>query len=284
MSETTGPDATPSTTPAACPLAGRVALVTGATRGIGRETVARLAALGAVVLLGARDAARGAAADEIRASLPQGALDAGADVRAVVLDVTDDDVVAQAAHAVTADPGRLDILVNNVNNAGIPIAGVGRRTPSTTDLADMRAVLETNVLAVVRVTNAFVPLLRATAHGRIVNVSSEVGSMTLATSPDSPLGALPGSARYPASKAAVNMLTVQYAKELRADGILVNAAYPGFTDTDFTNHRGIRTVAQGATPSIHLATLPDDGPSGILYGHVWTTTGDGDGGYGPLPW
>lgn len=88
---------------------------------------------------------------------------------------------------------------------------------------------------------------------------------------------MPASAQYPSSKAAVNMLTAQYAKELAGTPIKVNAANPGFTDTDFNGHRGIRPVDQGAEPSVHLATLPDDGPSGVLYGHLWTTNGNGDG-------
>lgn len=95
---------------------------------------------------------------------------------------------------------------------------------------------------------------------------------------------MPASAQYPSSKAAVNMLTAQYAKELADTPIKVNAANPGFTATDFNDHRGFRTAAQGAEPSVHLATLPADGPSGILWGHLWTTEGDGDGGYGVLSW
>lgn len=136
----------------------------------------------------------------------------------------------------------------------------------------------------VRVTNAFLPLLRRAPAARIVNVPSEVGSMTSATDPSSALSSVPGSAQYPSSKAAVNMLTVQYAKELRESGIKVNAANPGFTDTDFNEHRGIRAVEQSAEPSVHLATLDADGPTGVLYGHLWTTEGDGDGGHGILPW
>jgi NAD(P)-dependent dehydrogenase (short-subunit alcohol dehydrogenase family) len=93
---------------------------------------------------------------------------------------------------------------------------------------------------------------------------------------------MPASAQYPSSKAALNMLTATYAKELRDTPIKVNAANPGYTDTDFNDHRGFRTPAEGAQPSVYLATLPGDGPSGILWGHLWAT--GGDGGYGPLPW
>ena len=98
------------------------------------------------------------------------------------------------------------------------------------------------------------------------------------------MGRNPASAQYPSSKAAVNMLTAQYAKQFRDPSLKFNAANPGFTQTDFTGGRGVRSAAQGAEPIVHLATLPDDGPSGVLYGHIWTTDGDGDGGYGFLEW
>lgn len=173
---------------------------------------------------------------------------------------------------------------STLNNAGIPTS-LGRRSrPSGTDLADVRAVYEINVFGVIRVTNAMLPLLRASSSARIVNVSSEMGSITMRMAPDSPIAELPPSVQYTSSKAALNMITVQYAVELKDDGILVNAANPGWTATDFGGGRGIRTPAQGAEPSVHLATLPDDGPTGILWGHLWTTDGDGDGGYGVLPW
>ena len=143
---------------------------------------------------------------------------------------------------------------------------------------------EVNVFGLIRVTNAMLPLLRKGSRPRIVNMSSEVGSITNVTAPTSPLAAMPGNATYSSSKAAVNMITAQYAKELAGEGIKVNAANPGFTDTDVTHHRGIRPVEKGAEPTVHLATLDDDGPTGVLYGRLWTTEGDGDGGYGILPW
>lgn len=251
-----------------------VALITGGNKGIGFETARQLGARGMTVLVGARDAGRGA---EAEARLRE----AGVDAHAIALDVTSDESVAAAAARIEKEFGRLDVLVNN---AGIATSTGRRATPSETSLDDMKAVYETNVFGVVRVTNAMLPLLRRSSAARIVNVSSEVGSITDVTAPESPLAAMPASAQYPSSKAAVNMLTAQYAKELRDAGILVNAANPGFTDTDFTHHRGIRPVEAGAEPSVHLATLPDDGPTGILWGHLWTTDGDGDGGYGRLPW
>lgn len=256
------------------PMTKRTALITGANKGIGFETARQLGAQGFHVFVGARDEGRGTTAV---ATLRE----EGIDATFVPLDVTSDDSVAHAVEVVSAATDHLDVLVNN---AGVPNLNGRRATPSQTSLTDMRGVYEINVFAVVRVTNAFLPLLHQAAAARIVNVSSEVGSMDATTNPGSPISGMPASAQYPSSKAAVNMLTVQYAKELRDTPIKVNAANPGFTDTDFTGHRGIRTVEAGATPSVHLATLDADGPSGVLYGHIWTTDGDGDGGYGVLPW
>lgn len=252
----------------------KIALITGANKGIGLETARQLAAQGITVLVGTRDEARGEdAVRELRTG--------GADVRAVRLEVTDEESIERAAAWIEAEYGRLDILVNN---AGTSTISRVRALPSQTSLEDMRAVYEVNVFGIVAVTNAMLPLLRRAAAARIVNVSSEVGSIASLSSDSTPLGAMAPSAQYPSSKAAVNMLTAQYAKELRDTPIKVNAANPGFTATDFTNHRGVRTAGQGAEVSVHLATLPDDGPSGILWGHLWTTEGDGDGGYGAIPW
>ncbi|MDP9026504.1 MAG: SDR family oxidoreductase [Actinomycetota bacterium] len=251
-----------------------VALVTGANKGIGYETARQLARLGITVLVGARDEIRGR---EAETSLRQG----GADARYVPLDVTDGASIQEAAAWIEAEYGRLDILINNAGTASLARL---RTLPSETSLEDMRAVYEINVFGVVAVTNAMLPLLRRAPAARIVNVSSEVGSIASQTSPQSPLFSMPASAQYPSSKTAVNMLTAMYAKELRGTPIKVNAANPGFTATDFNGHRGHRTASQGAEPSVHLATLPADGPSGILWGHLWTTVGDGDGGYGTLPW
>jgi NAD(P)-dependent dehydrogenase (short-subunit alcohol dehydrogenase family) len=250
----------------------KIALITGANKGIGFETARQLAALGMTALVGARDEERGLAAG-------RALRDGGADARFVQLDVTDPKSIGRAAEWIEAEYGRLDVLVNNAGTATIARRGA---LPSQTDLGDMRAVYEINVFGVVAVTNAMLPLLRRAEAARIVNVSSEVGSIGSQSDPASPLSQMPASVQYPSSKSALNMITAMYAKEFRDTPIKVNAANPGYTDTDFNDHRGFRSAAEGAEPSVYLATLPGDGPSGILWGHKWTA--DGDGGYGTLAW
>jgi NAD(P)-dependent dehydrogenase (short-subunit alcohol dehydrogenase family) len=173
----------------------------------------------------------------------------------VPLDVTDDASVAAAAALIEEHAGGLDVLVNNA-----AITGGAVMTPTTADAETMRAVVETNVIGVMRVTNAVLPMLRRSASPRIVNMSSTVGSLTLQTTPGAQTG--PIAAAYSPSKTFLNALTVQYAKELQNTKILINAACPGFVATDLNGFRGTRTPAQGAAIAIHLATLPDDGPTG----------------------
>jgi len=247
-----------------------IALITGANKGIGFETARLLGARGMTVLIGARDEAKGAEAE-------RALRDGGADARFVQLDVTDEKSVTRAAEWVEAEFGRLDILVNN---AGIA-RGDGSGAPSQTTLATMREVYETNVFGVVAVTNAMLPLLRRAPAARIVNVSSEVGSITSMTDPDGPMAAM-ASIPYPSSKTALNMVTAMYAKELRDTPIKINAANPGYCATDLNGQRGFRTPEQGAEISVHLATLPEDGPTGVLWGHLWTV--DGPAATGALPW
>ena len=250
----------------------KIALITGANKGIGFETARQLGALGMTVLVGARDEGRGRDAESALR-------DGGADARFVSLDVTDGKSVELAAEWIDKEYGRLDVLVNN---AGTATVSRQRATASQTSLDDMRAVYEINVFGVVAVTNAMLPLLSRSPAARIVNVSSEVGSITAESDPAHPLSQMPASVPYPSSKAALDMITVMYAKELRGTPIKVNAANPGYTATDFNNHSGFRSAAEGAEPSVYLATLPDDGPSGIHWGYVWTT--DGSGGYGVISW
>ena len=228
-----------------------IVLVTGANKGIGYEIAAGLGALGWSVGVGARDEQRReAAVEQLRA--------AGADAFGVPLDVTDDASVAAAAGLIEDRTGRLDVLVNNAGvTGGMP------QTPSAVNPATVRAAVETNVIGVIRVTNAVLPLLRRSASPRIVNMSSSVGSLTLQTAPGTEMG--PISAAYVASKTFLNAVTVQYVKELRDTNILINAACPGFTATDLNGFRGVRTPEQGAAIAIRLATLPDDGPTGGFF-------------------
>jgi len=233
-----------------------IALVTGANKGIGYEIAAGLSALGWKVGVGARDEARReAAVAELRAG--------GADAFGVPLDVTDDASAAAAAHLVAESAGHLDVLVNNAG-----ITGGAPQEPTTVDPARVRAAVETNVIGVVRVTNAMLPLLRRSASPRIVNMSSSVGSLTLQTTPGAEVG--PIAAAYSPSKSFLNAVTIQYAKELHDTNILINAACPGFVATDLNGFRGVRTPEQGAAIAIRLATLPDDGPTGGFYDDAGT--------------
>ena len=247
-----------------------IALITGANKGIGYQTARLLGARGMTVLAGARDTARGREAE-------RALRDGGADARFVRLDVTDEGSARRAADWVEAEFGVLDVLVNN---AGIA-RGDGAGRPSQTTLATLREVYETNVFGVVAVTNAMLPLLLRAPAGRIVNVSSEVGSITSMTDPDGPMVAM-ASVPYPSSKTALNMVTAMYAKELRDTPVKVNAANPGYCATDLNGGSGFRTPEQGAEVSVHLATLPAGGPSGMLWGYLWGA--DGTQPYGVMPW
>ncbi len=225
----------------------KIALVTGANKGIGLEVARLLGRAGVTVLLGARDPGRGAgAADQLRAQ--------GLPVIPVRLDVTDPASVAETAKRIEDEHGRLDILVNN---AGI-MTGWGR--PSELSVDDVRQAYETNVFAVVAVTNAMLPLLRRGPAPRIVNVSSSMGSLTQTAAPDSGIPMM----TYSSSKAALNGLTVAYATELREVGVKVNSADPGYCATDLNHHTGPRSAAEGAGIVVHLALLDDDGPTGAF--------------------
>jgi NAD(P)-dependent dehydrogenase (short-subunit alcohol dehydrogenase family) len=222
-----------------------IALVTGANKGIGATVVRRLAALGWTVLLGSRDLERGA---ETAQSIE-------GDVVVLGLDVTSDESVAAAAKEVAERYGRLDVLVNN---AGI----TGRYVdPLETGAADLLACYDTNVFGPVRMTRAFVPLLRRSAAPRIVMVSSGMGSIGVTSDPQRLEHGIV-SLTYPSSKTALNMITAQYAKALPE--FRVNAADPGFTATDLNNHRGHQTVEEGSDAIVALATVGPDGPTGTF--------------------
>ncbi|MFE2824985.1 SDR family NAD(P)-dependent oxidoreductase [Streptomyces sp. NPDC059271] len=222
-----------------------IALVTGANRGIGREVARRLAAEGHTVYLTARSA-KGAA--DTAAAI------GGRDVRPLRLDVTSDDDVTAAAQNI----GALDVLINN---AAITYDTWQRAVSA--DLDVVREAAETNLYGPWRLTRALLPQLRASAHPRVVNVSSEAASLTS-------MGG--GTPAYSASKVALNALTRMFAAELRSDGILVNAVCPGWVATDMGGAGG-RPVEEGAASVLWAVTLPDDGPTGGFFR-------DGR----PLPW
>ena len=225
-------------------------LITGANKGLGRETARQLTAAGHTVYVGARDEQRG---KETAGQL-------GA--RFVLIDVTSDDSVAAAAAQVRDDAGGLDVLVNNV---GIP---GGRIPPGDVTAADVQRVYETNVYGVVRVTHAFLPLLQASDAPVIVNVSSGLGSFGVITDPDWMEYQTPA---YSSAKAAVNMLTAQYAKAFPV--MRINAVDPGYTGTDFNAHRGTQTVEEGAEIIVRMAQIGPDGPTGGYFDR-----------HGPVPW
>jgi NAD(P)-dependent dehydrogenase (short-subunit alcohol dehydrogenase family) len=233
----------------------KVALVTGANKGIGYAIASALAARGFTVLVGARDAGRGEAA----------ARGIAGDARFCPLDVTRADSIAAAVSRVQREHGRLDVLVNN---AGIATFG----TASTTRLDDIRAVFETNVFGVIAVTQAMLPLLRAAPAGRIVNVSTRLGSLTAITDPSFAMRGIGGVA-YGPSKSALNAITVAFAQELADTNIKVNAACPGHTATDLNGHTGQRTVDEAAKQPVRLALLDADGPTGTFSNDA-----------GPIPW
>lgn len=211
----------------------KVVLITGANKGIGFAATRELGRAGHTVLLGARDPGRGAAAAAALAGL-------GLDVRFVHLDVTDPATIAAAAELIEAEYGRLDILINN--------AGISRDRPHPPDelpVAALREIYETNVFGVVAVTNAMLPLLRKSPAGRIGNVSSGLGTVALLSDPGSPLWQHANLLGYNSSKAALNAVTLIYARSLAADGIRVNALSPGFVATDLNRHTGHLPAAQG---------------------------------------
>jgi NAD(P)-dependent dehydrogenase (short-subunit alcohol dehydrogenase family) len=231
-------------------------LITGANKGLGFETARWLIAAGHTVYAGSRDAGQG--------HLAAGRLGA----RMVLIDVTDDASVAAAAKTIEAGGG-LDVLVNN---AGIEVRTGDNAVPGAAEITAglMRSVFETNAFGVVRVTHAFLPLLRRSAAPVVVNVSSGLASITRVTAPGTPAYAYPGVA-YPASKAAVNMITAQCAKAF--PDMRINAVEPGYTATDLNGNLGTQTVEEGAEIIVRMAQLSPDGPTGGYFGAE-----------GPLPW
>jgi NAD(P)-dependent dehydrogenase (short-subunit alcohol dehydrogenase family) len=230
----------------------KIILITGANKGVGLATAEVLARAGHTVLLGARDPARGTAAARALA-------DEGLDAMFVRLDVTDTGVIDAAAAFIEGAYGRLDILVNN--------AGVSRdrpHSPAELPVARLREIYEVNVLGVVAVTNAMLPLLRKSPAGYIGNVSSGLGTVAFLTDPASPWWQYANLLGYNSSKAALNAVTLIYANSLRDTGIKVNALAPGFVATDLNNHTGTDTTEQAGVRIASQVLLPEDGPTGVF--------------------
>ena len=234
-------------------LKGKVALITGANKGIGYEIARQLGSRGATVLVGARDIKRGEeAANKLRLN--------EIDARSVQLDVTDQKTIDSTAKQIESEFGKLDILVNN---AGIASDG-DHFPPSQVEIETLRHTYETNVFGVFAVTKTLLPLLKKSTAGRIVNISSGLASLTQNSDPNYEFANSKFLA-YNSSKTAVNALTVLLAAELKDTPIKINAADPGFTATDINQYQGYRTVEQGAIAAVRLATLPDDSSSGGFF-------------------
>jgi NAD(P)-dependent dehydrogenase (short-subunit alcohol dehydrogenase family) len=239
----------------------KIALITGANKGIGLETARQLGKKNITVLIGARDLKKGeAAANELRQE--------GIEARALELDVSNGESIRKAAEQVERDFGRLDILVNN---AGVMLDDEKKKVSEQT-LEMWRKTFDTNFFGLIATTNAFLPLLRKSDAGRIVNLSSILGSITLHATPGSPVYDNKVAA-YNVSKSAVNAYTVQLAYELKESKIKVNAAHPGWVKTEMGGEGATMELPDGAKTSVALATVAEDGPNGA-YLHLGE----------PLPW
>ena len=248
----------------------RIALVTGANQGVGFQVAKELAASGATVFVGSRDAQRG---EQAAARIGPGAV-------ALQLDVTDQASIAAAAERIRAEAGRLDLLVNNAaisrppHARDVALADYMKTMSATTiSLDNMRLIWETNVFAVVAVTQAMLPLLRAAPAARIVNVGSGAGSLTRNADPAFPYRHTysPG---YAGSKTAMNVVTLSFAIELEREGIRVNAVSPGLTATNLNNFEGTQSLEDGAREVVRVALLDGDTRTGAFTG--WENA--------PIPW
>ena len=239
----------------------KIALITGANKGIGLETARQLGQQGITVLAGARDETKARQASEELSK-------AGLDAHGIVIDVNDADSIQKAADRIERDYGRLDILVNN---AGVMIDDP-KKKPSEQSLEVWRKTFETNLFGLIATTQAMLPLLRKSAAGRIVNLSSILGSIHFHATPGSPIYDMKMPA-YDVSKSAVNAYTVHLAYELKDTAIKVNAAHPGWVKTEMGGEGATMEITDGAKTSVALATIGADGPNGA-YMHMGET----------LPW
>lgn len=230
------------------------ALVTGATRGIGHEIARQLAEAGHEVWLGSRDAGRG---EEVAAGLRA----KGFRIHVLPLDVADDRSVVEAARLLAEQTDHLNVLVNNAG-----IAEGFTYTPDVEPMNNVKAVYEVNLFGPIRVTQAFIPLLKAASGAQVIMLSSELGSLTNLLDPDNEFYGI-NSLSYNSSKTALNAATVSFAKALEPFGIKVNAVDPGFTATDMNGHAGYRSVAQAAEIPLALAAGRMDGVSAAFLNH-----------------
>jgi NAD(P)-dependent dehydrogenase (short-subunit alcohol dehydrogenase family) len=247
-------------------MAQKIAFITGGNRGIGLQTALDLKDSGIKVVIGARDAAQGERAlEKLRA--------AGVDAEVLPFDVTKAADHKAAYDYFNSKYGRLDILVNNAGVAAGKFPGTGPEHSAAEVPSDvLHRVFETNFFAPIALTNTLLPLLKKSPAGRIVNLSSILGSLTLHADPNSPIYHAKSFA-YDASKTALNAFTVHLAYELRGTHIKVNSAHPGWVKTDMGGDQAPMEITDGAKTSVALATLPDDGPSGGYF-HMGE----------PLPW
>jgi len=237
----------------------RIALVTGANQGVGLQVAKELVASGVTVFVGSRDPERGAAA----------AREIGSGAIALQIDVMDQASIAAAAARIKAEFGRLDLLVNNAaisntRKGDLSLEEYGRISrPSNVPMEEIRAIWETNVFGVLAVYQAMLPLLRESSDARIVNVSSGVGSLSLNADPAYPYHPNFGPG-YPASKAALNAMTLAMMVELESTGIKVNLVSPGFTSTNLNGYEGTASIEEGSREVVRVAMLGPDGPTGTF--------------------
>ena len=230
----------------------KIALITGANKGIGLETARQLGKQGITVLAGARDEIKSSdAAENLRKE--------GLDAHGIVIDVNDAGSIQKAAAGIERDYGRLDILVNN---AGVMLDD-DKKKPSEQSLEVWRKTFETNLFGLIATTQAFLPLLRKSDGGRIVNLSSILGSIHFHATPGSPIYGNKVAA-YNVSKSAVNAFTVQLAYELKDTPMKVNAAHPGWVKTEMGGEGATMEISDGAKTSVALATIGADGPNGAF--------------------